>query len=54
MTLDILIFLIIMTYYDLIELADYMKKHEIVNKIKSRITRTVIKVSKCADEWTTL
>ena len=31
------------------ELADYMKKHEIVNKIKSRINRAFIKISKCAD-----
>ena len=31
------------------ESADYMKKHEIVNEIKSRITRALIKVSKCAD-----
>ena len=53
-----LIFLIIMTYFvkagQYYELADYMKKHEIVNKIKSRITRIVIKVSKYADKWTTL
>ena len=31
------------------KLADYMKKNEIVNKIKSRITRAFIQVSKCAD-----
>ena len=37
-TLSILIFLIIMAYFvkaGQYELADYMKKHEIVNKIKS-------------------
>ena len=42
MTHDILIFLIIMTYFMKAgqnELADYMKKHKIVNQIKSRITR---------------
>ena len=36
MTLDILILLIIMTYFvkdGQYELADYVKKHEIVNKI---------------------
>ena len=30
------------------KLAVYMKKHEIVNKIKSRLTRAFIKVSKRA------
>ena len=48
MTLDILIFLIIMTYFvkdGQYKLAEYMKKHEIVNKIESRITRAFIKVS---------
>ena len=52
MTLDILIFLIIMIYFveaSQYELADFMKKHQIVNKIKSRITRAFINVSKCAD-----
>ena len=47
MTLDILIFLIIMTYFvkaGQYELADYMKKHEIVKKKKSQITRAFIKV----------
>ena len=45
MTLDILIFVIIMTYFvkaGQFELADYMKKHKIENKIKSRITRAFI------------
>ena len=49
MTLDILIFLIIITYFvkaDQYELADYMRKHEIVNKIKSKITRAFIKIIK--------
>ena len=32
------------------ELADYMKKHEIVNKIESRLTRALIRVSKRADQ----
>ena len=52
MTLDILIFLIIMTYFvkaGQYQLANNMKKHEMVNKIKWRITKTFIKVSKCAD-----
>ena len=52
MTLDILIFLIIMTYFvkaGQYELADYTKKHEIVSKIESGITRAFIKVSKCAN-----
>ena len=31
------------------ELADYMKKHEIVNRIYAKITRAFIKVSKYAD-----
>ena len=47
MTLHILIFLIIMLYFvkgGQYELADYMKKHEIVNKIKYGITRAVITV----------
>ena len=52
MTTDILIFLIIMTYFvkaGQYKLADYLEKHEIVNKIKSRLTTVYIKVSKCAD-----
>ena len=53
MTFDILIFLLIMTYFvkaGQYELADHMqKKHEIVIKIKSRITKAFMKVSKCAD-----
>ena len=32
------------------ELADYMKKHEIVNEIKYGITRAFITVSTCADK----
>ena len=43
--IDILIFFIIIAYFvkaGHYELADYMKKHEIVNKIKSRITRASI------------
>ena len=42
MTLDNLVFLIIMTYFvtsGQYELADHMKKHKIVNKIESRLTR---------------
>ena len=31
------------------ELADDMKKHEIVHKIKSRLARDFIEVSKCLD-----
>ena len=31
------------------ELANYMKKHEIVNKIESILTRAFIKVSKRED-----
>ena len=45
MTLDILILLIIMTYFvkdGQYELADYMRKHEIVNKIVYRLTRAFI------------
>ena len=56
MTLHILIFLIIMPYFvkaGQYELADYMKKHEIVNKIKYGITRAFITVSTCADKWST-
>ena len=52
MTLDNLVFLIIMTYFvtsGQYELTDYMKKHKIVNKIESRLTRAFIKVSKRAD-----
>ena len=52
MTLDILIFPIIMTYFvkaGQYELADYMKKDEIKKKIESGSTRAFIKVSKCAD-----
>ena len=52
MTLDILILFIIMTYFvkdGQYELADYMKKHETVNKIESRLARAFIKVSKRAD-----
>ena len=52
MTLDILILLIIMIYFvkdGQYELADYMKKHEIVNKIEFRLTRAFIKVSKRSD-----
>ena len=52
MTLDILIFFTIMTYFvkaGLYELANYIKKQEIVNKIGSKITRAFIKVSKCAE-----
>ena len=52
MTLDILILLIIMTYFvkdGQYELADYMKKHEIVNKIESRLTRAFTTVSKRSD-----
>ena len=48
MTLDILILLIIMTYFvkdGQYEVADYMKKHEIVIKIVSRLTRAFVKVS---------
>ena len=46
MTLDILILLIIMTYFvgdGQNELADYLKKNKIVNKIESRLTRAFIK-----------
>ena len=52
MTLDILILLIIMTYFvkdSQYELADYIKKHETVNKIQSRLTRAFIKASKRTD-----
>ena len=52
MTLDILIFLINMIYFvkaRQYKIADYMEKHEIVNEIKSRITKAFIKRSKCAD-----
>ena len=52
MTRDILIFLKIMTYFvkaGKYELVDYMRKHEIVNKIESRITRDPRKEPKCAD-----
>ena len=52
MTLDILILLIIMTYLvkdGQYELVDYMKKHEIVNKIESTLPRVFLKVSKRAD-----
>ena len=52
MTLDIFILLIIMTYFvkdGQYELADYMKKHEIINKIESRLTTAFIKVSIRAD-----
>ena len=52
MTLEILILLIIMTYFvkeGQYELADYMKKHETINKIESRLTRAFINVSKGAD-----
>ena len=52
MTLDILVFLIIMTYFvkdGQYELADYRKNHEIVNKIEPSTTRAFIKVSKRAD-----
>ena len=53
MILDIFVSLIIMTYFvkaGQFELADFMKKNnEIVNKIKSGITRAFIKVSKCVD-----
>ena len=52
MTLDILILLIIITYFvkdGQYKLADYMKKHEIVNKIESRLTRVFMNVSKRAD-----
>ena len=37
-----------MTYFvkdDHYELADYMKKHDVGNKIESRLTRAFIKVS---------
>ena len=49
MILDILILLKIITYFvedGQYELADCMKKHEIVNKIESRLARASIKVSK--------
>ena len=49
---DILIFFIIMKYLvkaGQYELVDYMKKHEIVNRIYAKITRAFIKVSKYAD-----
>ena len=52
MTLDIFILLIIMNYFvkdGQCKLADYVEKHEIVNKIESRLTRTLTKVSKYAD-----
>ena len=52
MTVDILILLRIMTYFvkgDQYELADYMKKHVIVNKIESRFTIASIRVLKRAD-----
>ena len=52
MTLDILILVIIMTYFvkaGQYELADYIKKHEFVKIIKSKIIRAFIKVLKCAD-----
>ena len=47
--MKLLIFFEIMTYFvedGQYELADYIKKHEIVNKIESRITRAFIKISK--------
>ena len=47
--MKLLIFFEIMTYFvedGQYELADYIKKHEIVNKIASRITRAFIKISK--------
>ena len=56
MTLDILILLIIITYFvkdSQYELANYMKKHEIVNKIESKFTWALIKVLKRADYWAT-
>ena len=45
---SLLVNFIIMTFFvkaGQYELTDYMKKHEIVNKIKYKITRAFIKVS---------